>query len=1157
MAKLRAIGVLSPYGSGFYFGGVINGIRARAAADGYATVAFQSQPAGSDAPPDSQLWPPIRPIGWDHVTGFVSIIASASDASLHSIIDAGKPVVLVSHQVPTLPAPVVLPDNAGGIEQVVRHLVEHGHRRIAFAGMLREHDILERFRAYTAALAEHGIDFDPSLVYDVDDMVHAGGEAAGAGMLAAGLPSTAVVAGTDLNAVGIMRVLAAAGVLLPQGQAIVGFDDGDQARHARPSLSTVAQDFARIGWAAADLLIRQIDGSGEAYACHLIPTRFIARHSCGCAGAHAGPVGTPAPHDATAGAVALRPLAGALLATQPTPAEGSDAVLGLLGEALTSALRSADEATLWLLRDAVDKLWPVTRPLDDLAQVTGLLRDGARRWLAAAAEAGISLVEDPERRLEELLVEVSLGLAGAGAREQFLGWRHLQDSLTTQYEVSMSLLRGGRLGSGLSWLGATSAEAGVLALRSDSGDPVLRIHSAYDRADELSILAGSDVAERDFPSAALIERALAHPDGIVLVIPITTGGTEDALLAVVASVENRDATGHETFHQWAALVGVALDHEDVWQSLRSQQVSLAESLDREQRLAADIGRSEQRYALAAAAANDGLWDWDLTTGTVFYSDRSLAVLGSTTVPATHITAWLNRVHPDDAAGLRAVIDRQVAGHTDSLDYEHRITTDDGDTRWIRCRGLAVTTGGAVTRIVGSLTDVDDRRTLEDRLRRQALYDSLTNLPNRALLLDRLGVAIRRTKRHDRYRFAVLFIDLDGFKVINDSLGHVAGDKLLIGVAERLQSFVRVGDTAARIGGDEFVIVLDDLASTADVPAITRRLQAALAVPFDIGGHLVTISASIGITSTQQQHESAEDMLRDADIAMYRAKTAGRGRHATFDATMRLRLVNRMSIETQLRVAVERGDFELHYQPIVSIASGEVRGFEALIRWPDGRGGLMPPGEFLPVAEDTALIVPIGRWVVDEACRQVASWRDDNHLAAGLPVSINLSNKEFWDAGVLTHLDACIAEHALEPRALVLEITEGVIMHNDRHAERIVEAMHQRGHEVHIDDFGTGYSSLAALHRFRIDGLKIDRSFVVAMSNGSRSAELARTIVMMGASLGVDVIAEGIEHAAEREMLASFGCAYGQGFLFSRPVPAVDVAAAVLSAAVPLARPASR
>jgi diguanylate cyclase (GGDEF)-like protein len=404
--------------------------------------------------------------------------------------------------------------------------------------------------------------------------------------------------------------------------------------------------------------------------------------------------------------------------------------------------------------------------------------------------------------------------------------------------------------------------------------------------------------------------------------------------------------------------------------------------------------------------------------------------------------------------------------------------------------------------------------------------------------------MRRRHRQPEHRFAVLFIDLDGFKVINDSLGHVTGDKLLVGVAQRLLAFVRTGDTAARIGGDEFVVLLDDLSLKADVPSVTERLQDMLAVPFDIDGHRVAVTASIGIATAIAEHESAEDMLRDADIAMYRAKSHQRGSQATFDATMRASLVSRMSTESRLRHAVDEGSFALHYQPIVRLADGKITGFEALIRWPvqrEGKQVLMPPAEFLPIAEETGLIVPIGRWVVQETCRQIAQWRHSGDPAGRLPVSVNLSHKEFWNAGLLDDLDTNLAEARLEPQALVLEITEGVIMDNANRAEALLDEMHQRGLPVHIDDFGTGYSSLEALHRFRIDALKIDRSFVVAMAGGKRSAELVRTIIAMSESLGLGVIAEGIEEQAQVTMLERFGCRLGQGYLFSRPLPAAGIA----------------
>ena len=656
---------------------------------------------------------------------------------------------------------------------------------------------------------------------------------------------------------------------------------------------------------------------------------------------------------------------------------------------------------------------------------------------------------------------------------------------------------------GLGWLGRTTALAGVLALRpADSDAAGLSITSSYlpvdlrvdgaeiGRPEGGSSLVGQRVEEADFPPATLLRRAAAYPGAVVMVIPVQGGGSRSGLLAVVAQVDNREASGRETFYDWAAMLAVALEHQEVVSSLRRREGDLRESLEREQQLAADIRGSEQRYALAAAAANDGLWDWDLGTGTTYYSERGRAVLGAL-APADQISTWLDRVHPEDRPGLEAVIEQQRAGRSQPLEFEHRITTDDGELRWVLCRGLAVVVEGTVTRLVGSLTDVTDRRQLEDRLRRQAMYDSLTNLPNRVLLLDRLDLAIHRANRHSAYRFAVLFIDLDGFKVINDSLGHGTGDKLLMAIAARLQGFVRLGDTAARLGGDEFVVLLDDLAPAVDVSEITKRLQEELAEPFEIDGSRVAVTASIGIiTTTSDEIATAEDMLRDADIAMYRSKTAGRGGRTTFDATMRVQLLKRLSVESELRAATEDGSFELHYQPIVALDTAAVHGFEALIRWPHEQRGLIPPGEFLTIAEDSGLIVPIGRWVIGEVCRQIRLWRAEKHPAGRLPVSVNLSHHEFWDGGLLAYLDQAIHACGLETEAMVLEITEGVVMHNARKAQGLLDEMHERGHVVHIDDFGTGYSSLEALHRLRIDALKIDRSFVVAMSSGARSAELA-------------------------------------------------------------------
>jgi diguanylate cyclase (GGDEF)-like protein len=441
------------------------------------------------------------------------------------------------------------------------------------------------------------------------------------------------------------------------------------------------------------------------------------------------------------------------------------------------------------------------------------------------------------------------------------------------------------------------------------------------------------------------------------------------------------------------------------------------------------------------------------------------------------------------------------------------------------------------------------RMQEDRLRRAALYDELTGLPNRALFVDRLRHSIRRAKRRPSYQYAVLFLDLDGFKVVNDSLGHSIGDRLLIQVAERIKTVLREIDTAARFGGDEFLILLEDIATSSIATDIARRLHVSFARPFRLQGQDVVVSASIGIALGSVRYDDAEEVLRDADIAMYTAKAREKGSHAIFDVEMHARAMSRLQIEAELRQAIENDLLEVHYQPIVDLQSRTASGFEALIRWRHPTRGLVSPGEFLPVAEESGLMLPIGRWVLEESCRQLGRWREASPSAEHLRMSVNISNRQFWHGELMADLDACLEAAHLPAERLALEITEGVIMHNVDLACKMLEELHNRGVELHIDDFGTGYSSLEALHHLPIDALKIDRSFVARLGADPRSGELVRTIVLMGGNLGMEVIAEGIETPQHSDHLQRLGTAYGQGYWFARPSTA-SVAGTMIPGTLP-------
>lgn len=550
-----------------------------------------------------------------------------------------------------------------------------------------------------------------------------------------------------------------------------------------------------------------------------------------------------------------------------------------------------------------------------------------------------------------------------------------------------------------------------------------------------------------------------------------------------------------------------------------------------------LRESEERYALAAAGANDGLWDWDLRREEIYFSPRWKSTLGYDEGEIGNgISDWLALVHRDELDLLQAQIDAHLEGRTPHFENEHRMRAKDGEYIWVQTRGLAVRDeDGKVYRMVGSQRDVTDRKKVEEELTHAALHDSLTGLPNRALFMDRLSSAVNRSKRRESYPFGVIFLDLDRFKVINDGLGHLVGDQLLCEIALRLESCVRLGDTVARLGGDEFAILLEDLEDVTHVEAVAERIHEELKAPFNLDGHEIFSSASLGIALGSELYEGPEEILRDADTAMYRAKSLGRTRRVIFDPTMHARAVELLTLETDLRRAVDRQEFLVHYQPIVSLRSGELRGFEALVRWLHPERGLVQPGEFLPVAQETGLSVPMGYWVLHEACRQMRAWQEGHGAAAELVVSVNLDARQLSSSDFTEQVEEALASSGLAAESLQLEITEGMIIHNPQAVAKVLARLRERGIKLHIDDFGTGYSSLSQLHRFPIDTLKIDRSFVSHMSSDDEDLEIVRTIVSLAHNLALDVMAEGVETGEQLAQLRALGCEFGQGYLFSKPV----------------------
>ncbi|MGH2621234.1 MAG: sensor domain-containing protein, partial [Anaerolineales bacterium] len=491
----------------------------------------------------------------------------------------------------------------------------------------------------------------------------------------------------------------------------------------------------------------------------------------------------------------------------------------------------------------------------------------------------------------------------------------------------------------------------------------------------------------------------------------------------------------------------------------------------------ELRESEERYALAASAANDGLWDWDLTGKDVYYSPRWKSMLGYVDGEISKSThEWFSRVHPEDLADFNASIGKHIQGETPHFESEHRMMHRDGSYRWMLTRGLAMRDPqGNAYRMAGSQTDITDRKRASEQLVYDAFHDGLTRLPNRALFTDRLERALERAKRREDYTLAVLFLDLDRFKVVNDSLGHLTGDQLLIGVARRLETCLRQVDTVARLGGDEFVVLLEDIENVGHATATAERIQEQLQEAFRLDENDVFTSASIGIAVSKTGQDRAQDILRDADIAMYRAKSMGKARYALFDETMHGRAVELLQLETDLRKAVDREEFLLHYQPIVSLLSGEIVGFEALVRWMHPERGLTFPAAFVPLAEETGHSIPMGEWVLREACRQLQTWRAALPSERGLWMSVNLSSRQLLQPGLIKLVESCLQQAQSDPASLHLEVTEGVIMAEPEAATAMLVGLRALGVGLPLDDFGTGYSSLAYLHRFPITSLKIDRS----------------------------------------------------------------------------------
>jgi diguanylate cyclase (GGDEF)-like protein len=972
--RAPVIGVLTPFTGGFYYGAAMAGIERVAQARGATVVALQTtglELATVEAPDEQYL-------GLDSIDGWLAVNQFDAPAFTARIRARGVPLVYVNSRSETAGGSSILPDNHTSMRAAVRHLLEHGHRRIAFAGFLGQVDLHERYDAYVAALAEAGVEVDPALLFESPANFELEGEELGRRILDAGVPCTAIVAGTDRLALGILSQLRKAGLSVPKDLALVGFDDIEQAQLVDPPLTTVRQNFALVTATATATLLDHLLGGAPLPLVLRVPTTFVRRQSCGCRAEYDPSLSVP-----SAGAAdAEEDLAAALraVATRDRLDEGPRGWPG--ARAMAAWLRRVERGESAVDEQDLTELWSDFleghRDAASIDQVLTVLEGHVRSWTvdarggralgSALRQLRVALIRNWRRlEIERNRFYESVAEANAKINHALASWRP-------------------HAGMDLSWLRWTRASYACLALWSepvDGAPRALEVVGEYAEEAGIECLRGSSHLPSYFPPRRIGELVSGlGKRHVFTMVPVKSGTRDRGLLAIAAPIEIEllDRVGNAG--DWAAQVGTALE--------------------------------------------------------------------------------------------RAEIDQQ--------------------------------------------------------LRKNAFQDGLTGLPNRALLMERLETfALEGAERS----FAVLFLDLDDFKKINDSKGHSAGDQLLVAIAGRLERAVGEAGVVARLGGDEFAVVVPCAEGTRDALAQVGALQTALRAPFVLDDEVVFISCSIGVALATKDNASPAALLRDADTAMYRAKLEGPGHWEVFRHGMHTQAVERLRLDSRLRQALEREEFALVYQPIIALSDGRPLSAEALIRWHHPEQGLVSPARFLAVAEEVGLSIPIGKWALATACRAAKSWQREG--APPVYVSVNVAAEHLLSPGFIDLLESLLVENDLSPHALGLELVERSLAHERDLTIRVLGRLQDLGVRVAIDDFGTGYSSLSYLKDFPVSVLKIDRSFVHGLASDSRDRAIVHAIITMARGLGLGVVAEGIETEQQLEALEAQGCDAVQGYLLSRPL----------------------
>ncbi len=1109
IGKRFTIGVVTPVGGGCFFGSIVAGVVRRVGEAGGKVVTLQSLDAGVNGDSIDAIGnpPPIRGTAWSHLDGVVVTVGGASATDVQRLEDTGIPVVLASVAFPGLAVPSVSSDNVGGVRRAIEHLVDHGHRRIGFVGNLDQSDIRARFAAYQDAMLDAGYSTEEAWFFAAPDNVERGGAVAASAICDAGSPVSAVLCATDRNALGAMEQFALRGLDVPGDIAVVGFDGIEAGSFSSPSLSTVNQGTLEIGELAASLLLDRLAGVTVETIAHVTESNFVRRGSCGCSTVRADSESEP-DRDQTVSEILAVCSASTPRRIRTEMAERTGAFV----DRLINAIRGAG--------------WPSHDEICEFAEMLGSVNPEPEavkhvsEWLSRLVVDGARRAADPQvlRDAAFAVGDLNGALWREFARRSLERCAAREQSLSEQYEVGAHMFDRESTSDVLGWLTSTRVRAGCLALwKGEPADGRLRLVDFYDRDQNLAAPASTEIDIKSFPPQVLIDAAEHAANEVTFVIPVRSDGNDWGLLAVVAAIDTTTVLGREHHSQSASFLAGALQHRAMLARARA---------------------SEERYGLAAMATNDGLWDWDVGRGLAYFSDRCNELLGIEEVAGSApLDRWFQRLHPDDRAEFVSLLSAASAGRLDPFEMEQRVEDDAGGYRRVVCRALPI--GGPTStlqRVVGSLADIEVQKQLEERLLEGAMHDVVTGLPNRKLFLERLTGSIARAHASTAHSYSVVFLDLDGFKLINDSLGHLAGDDLLIEIGDRLRRIARATDTPARFGGDEFAVLLADV-ELDEVTAIVERMRLAIAQPIVLDGHEVHVTATFGVTQSCSGYLDPEDVLRDADIAMYRAKATQRGSCTIFDVEMHAHAVAQLALRGELRMAFERDEFEVHYQPIWSSNVNDTLHFEALLRWRHPERGLQLPSSFIPAITESGQMVRLGRFVMESVCQQLHRWGEmTDHLVR---VSVNVSHAEFWDRQLPQQLRSCLQRYMIRPGQLIVEITEDVIAARSDDVVTVMAAIRRAGIELHVDDFGTGTSSLHALCGYPVQGLKIDRSFVSKVGTDRRMEALVRAIVDMGRALGLEVIAEGVERYDQFLFLRDIGCDRQQGFSLSRVLDAAS------------------